>query len=103
MLTYFQSQVIDFLASETMLVTLGSNDGHNSKERLTVAAGYAFALFHDLASSGHALEFSDVMIKNRGLLPQQPFFFRHTHVLEELAMQLSGLTRSASNSLHTRS
>lgn len=95
MLTDFQKRVADYIATETLSVALGSHNDPRDKGRLKAAGFYAYALYCDLRSSGHTLEFSALMIKNRGLDPSNPLFFMHVCPLTDLVHMVSKLTSSA--------
>ncbi|MFO0814064.1 MAG: hypothetical protein U0796_12635 [Gemmatales bacterium] len=96
MLTDFQKRIVDYLATETLSVALGSHNDPRDKERLKAAGYYAYALYCDLRSSGLALlEFSELMIKNRGLDPSNPRFFMHVSSLTDLVHIVSKLPSSS--------
>lgn len=94
MLTDFQKRTVDYLATETLSVALGRHDDPRDKERLNAAGYYAYALYCDLSSSGYKLEFSEMMIKNRGLDPTNPVFFMHVCPLTDLVHMVSKLPSS---------
>lgn len=94
MLTVFQKRIVDHITTETLSVSLGSHSDPRDKERLRAAGYYAFALYCDLRSTGHTLEFSNLMIKNRGLDPSNPAFFMHVSPLTDLVHMVSKLSSS---------
>ena len=95
MLTDFQKRIAEHIATETLSVALGSHDDPRDKQRLKAVGYYAFALFADLTSSGYTLEFSALMIKNRGLQPSNPLFFMHVSSLTDFVHMVSKLPSSA--------
>ena len=94
MLTDFQKRIVDYIATETLFVSLGNHNDPRDKERLRAAGYYAYALYCDLSSSRQTLEFSAMMIKNRGLEPSDPLFFMHVGPLTDLVHMVSKLSNS---------
>ncbi len=93
MLTNLQKQILLKIANGCFEIRsdLGKTTlGDEHREKLYVLANYAFALYHDLKTSGVELEFS-----GRKVPPTDPKFFFDFPVLEDMAGQLNGMVSAA--------
>ncbi|MDY3557335.1 hypothetical protein R5W24_006523 [Gemmata sp. JC717] len=75
--------MFDFIEHETLDAKRRFANEESAVEQINVAAGYAFALHHDLTTAGKSLAFSETLLENRGVPPTDPEFFRHLHALED--------------------
>lgn len=83
MLTDFQRNVLDYIATSTLQIQQRFHAGERIVEELSVVGAYAWALHADLTKSGMQLQFSDSMLTNRRAEPSQPIFFDDIHALED--------------------
>jgi hypothetical protein len=81
MLSELQRAVLSFVAQEML---------HG---RINVAAGYAFALYHDLTAAGHAILFNDTILQNRGVPPMDPGFFQDLHALQDFVERVNRIAQ----------
>lgn len=92
MLTEFQKSVLLFIADQALTAKNRFHKEENVRGRINVAGAYAFALYCDLLEGGNPISFSETMLRNRGVPPTDPEFFRNLHALEDFVANVNPLS-----------
>lgn len=91
MLSSFQEQILDLITRQVDDLRRRYHQGEAVYKEVQSLACYAYGLYLDMAAAGRPPEFGKNLLRNRGVPPTDPEFFRNFDAVDAL----TGLVRGA--------